>query len=189
MITLIDNYDSFTYNLYHYLSSREKVVIIKNDQVSKNFNTIIKSKGIVISPGPSTPFNSGECLSLVHKIYSFMPILGVCLGHQILGVYFGARIKTLKNPMHGKVSEIITQNKFKLYENLNSSVMATRYHSLYLDSKNFPKNLLISARSNDDNIIMSFRHKNFPIYGLQYHPESIETKVGNTILDNFLNIL
>ena len=85
-----------------------------------------------------------------------MPILGVCLGHQILGVYFGARIKTLKNPMHGKVSEIITQNKFKLYENLNSSFMATRYHSLYLDSKNFPKNLLISARSNDDNIIMSF---------------------------------
>jgi anthranilate synthase/aminodeoxychorismate synthase-like glutamine amidotransferase len=118
-----------------------------------------------------------------------MPILGVCLGHQILGVYFGARIKTLKNPMHGKVSEIITQNKFKLYENLNSSFMATRYHSLYLDSKNFPKNLLISARSNDDNIIMSFRHKDFPIYGLQYHPESIETKVGNTILDNFLNIL
>ena len=119
MITLIDNYDSFTYNLYHYLSSREKVVIIKNDQVSKSFNTIIKSKGIVISPGPSTPFNSGECLSLVHKIYSFMPILGVCLGHQILGVYFGARIMTLKNPMHGKVSEIITQNKFKLYENLS----------------------------------------------------------------------
>ena len=154
MITLIDNYDSFTYNFYHYLSSREKVVIIKNDQVSKNFNTIIKSKGIVISPGPSTPFNSGECLSLVHKIYSFMPILGVCLGHQILGVYFGARIKTLKNPMHGKVSEIITQNKFKLCENLNASFLATRYQSLYLDSKNFPKNLLISARSNDDNIIM-----------------------------------
>ena len=189
MITLIDNYDSFTYNLYHYLSSKEKVVIIKNDQISKNFSRIIKSKGIVISPGPSTPFNSGECLSLVHKIYSFMPILGVCLGHQILGVYFGAKIKTLKNPKHGKVSEIITKNKYKLYENLNSSFSATRYHSLYLDNKNFPNNLVISAKSKEDDIIMSFNHKVFPIFGLQYHPESIETKVGNTILENFLKIL
>ena len=91
--------------------------------------------------------------------------------------------------MHGKVSEIITQNKFKLYENLSSSFLATRYHSLYLDNKNFPNNLVISAKSNDDNIIMSFKHKNFPIYGLQYHPESIETKVGKTILYNFLKIL
>ena len=120
MITLIDNYDSFTYNLYHYLSSREKVVIIKNDQVSKNFNTIIKSKGIVISPGPSTPFNSGECLSLVHKIYSFMPILGVCLGHQILSLAFNAETVRMekghrggnhpvKNLITGK-SEITSQN-------------------------------------------------------------------------------
>ena len=111
MILLIDNYDSFTYNLYHYLSSREKVVIIKNDQVSKNFNTIIKSKGIVISPGPSTPFNSGECLSLVHKIYSFMPILGVCLGHQIIGQVFGGKIVQAKNLMHGKTSKIEHQKK------------------------------------------------------------------------------
>ena len=106
MITLIDNYDSFTYNLYHCLSKRDQVLVIKNDLILKNIDKIINSKGVVISPGPSNPFNAGECLDLVHQIYSFIPILGVCLGHQIIGQVFGSKIIQAKNLMHGKTSKI-----------------------------------------------------------------------------------
>ena len=189
MITLIDNYDSFTYNLYHDLMVKDDVMIIKNDQIIKNFNKIIKSKAVVISPGPSNPFNSGECLEFVNKVYSFMPILGVCLGHQILGVYFGAGINILKKPMHGKVSQIYLKEKCKIYTGIKSSFKATRYHSLYLNKKNFPDNLLITSISNDDKIIMSFKHKVFPLYGVQYHPESIETKEGSNIINNFMALI
>ena len=147
MITLIDNYDSFTYNLYHCLSKHDDVLVIKNDLILKNFDKIINSKGVVISPGPSNPFNAGECLDLVHQIYSFMPVLGVCLGHQILGVYFGAQIDTLKIPMHGKVSDIKKINECKIYKNINMNFQATRYHSLYLNKDNFPKNLKITSIS------------------------------------------
>ena len=189
MITLIDNYDSFTYNLYHYLRKKDDVIIIKNDQLSKNFNKIIKSKGVVISPGPSNPFNAGECLEFIDKVYSFLPILGVCLGHQILGVYFGAGINVLNKPMHGKVSKINIKQKCKLYSGIDSTFLATRYHSLFLNNKNFPKNLITTSTSNDDNIIMSFKHKLFSIYGVQYHPESIETKDGYSIVENFMSVL
>tara|TARA_B100000965_G_C19405345_1_gene675141 strand:+ start:282 stop:851 length:570 start_codon:yes stop_codon:yes gene_type:complete len=189
MITLIDNYDSFTYNLYHDLRRKDEVMIIKNDQINKNFNKIIKSKAIVISPGPSNPFNAGECLEFVNKVYSFMPILGVCLGHQILGVYFGASINVLKKPMHGKVSLIRLNKKCSLYSGINSSFKATRYHSLFLKKNNFPNDLLITSISSDDNIIMSFKHKIFPLYGVQYHPESIETVKGFTILNNFMRMI
>ena len=186
MITLIDNYDSFTYNLYHCLSKHDDVLVIKNDLILKNFDKIINSKGVVISPGPSNPFNAGECLDLVHQIYSFMPILGVCLGHQILGVYFGAKIDTLKIPMHGKVSNIKKINECKIYKNINMNFQATRYHSLYLNRGNFPKNLKITSISDDDKKIMSFRHELFSIFGVQYHPESIETIIGSKIIDNFM---
>ena len=181
MITLIDNYDSFTYNLYHCLSKHDDVLVIKNDLILKNFDKVINSKGVVISPGPSNPFNAGECLDLVHQIYSFMPILGVCLGHQILGVYFGAKIDTLKIPMHGKVSNIKKVNECKIYKNINMNFQATRYHSLYLNKDNFPKNLKITSISDDDKKIMSFRHELFSIFGVQYHPESIETVIGSKI--------
>ena len=189
MITLIDNYDSFTYNLYHCLSKHDDVLVIKNDLILKNFDKIINSKGVVISPGPSNPFNAGECLDLVHQIYSFMPILGVCLGHQILGVYFGAKIDTLKIPMHGKVSNIKKINECKIYKNINMNFQATRYHSLYLNRGNFPKNLKITSISDDDKKIMSFRHELFSIFGVQYHPESIETGIGSKIVDNFIECI
>ena len=189
MITLIDNYDSFTYNLYHCLSKHDDVLVIKNDLILKNFDKIINSKGVVISPGPSNPFNAGECLDLVHQIYSFMPILGVCLGHQILGVYFGAKIDTLKIPMHGKVSNIKKINECKIYKNINMNFQATRYHSLYLNRGNFPKNLKITSISDDDKKIMSFRHELFSIFGVQYHPESIETVIGSKIVDNFMECI
>ena len=189
MITLLDNYDSFTYNLYHCLSKHDDVLVIKNDLILKNFDKIINSKGVVISPGPSNPFNAGECLDLVNQIYSFMPILGVCLGHQILGVYFGAKIDTLKIPMHGKVSNIKKINECKIYKNINMNFQATRYHSLYLNRDNFPKNLKITSISDDDKKIMSFRHELFSIFGVQYHPESIETVIGSKIVDNFMECI
>ncbi len=189
MITLIDNYDSFTYNLYHNLSKKDEVIVIKNDRINKNFQKIIKSKAVVISPGPSNPFNAGECLEFVNKVYSFIPILGVCLGHQILGVYFGAGIKVLKKPMHGKVSKIKIKEKCKLYSGVESVFKATRYHSLFLDSRNFPDNLVITGMSDDDDVIMSFKHKLFPLYGVQYHPESIETKEGSKIINNFMELI
>ncbi len=189
MITLIDNYDSFTYNLYHNLKKKDDVMIVKNDEININFNKIIKTNAIVISPGPSNPFNSGECLEFINKIYSFMPILGVCLGHQILGVYFGAKISVMKVPKHGKVSSINIKEECKLYSNINSSFKATRYHSLFLKSMNFPSDLTITSVSKNDKIIMSFKHKLYPIYGVQYHPESIETIDGSTIIDNFINII
>ena len=107
MITLIDNYDSFTYNVYHSISKNNiKVQILKNDQLLSNYNKIVNSKAVIISPGPSNPYNAGECLELIDKIYSFMPIFGICLGHQIIGAYFNAKIKTLKIPHHGKISNI-----------------------------------------------------------------------------------
>ena len=189
MITLIDNYDSFTYNLYHCLSKRDQVLVIKNDLILKNIDKIINSKGVVISPGPSNPFNAGECLDLVHQIYSFIPILGVCLGHQILGVYFGAKIDTLSTPMHGKVSNLKKINECKIYKNIDRKFRATRYHSLYLNKNNFPQNLKITSISEDDKIIMSFKHELFSIYGVQYHPESIETLMGSKILENFMDCI
>ena len=189
MITLIDNYDSFTYNLYHCLSKRDQVLVIKNDMILKNIDKIINSKGVVISPGPSNPFNAGECLDLVHQIYSFIPILGVCLGHQILGVYFGAKIDTLSTPMHGKVSNLKKINECKIYKNIDKKFRATRYHSLYLDKNNFPQNLKITSISEDDKIIMSFKHELFSINGVQYHPESIETLMGSKILENFMDCI
>ena len=189
MIALIDNYDSFTFNLYHYIAKRVKVNVFKNDEIFKNINKIIDSKAVVISPGPSNPFNAGECLELVNKIYSFIPILGVCLGHQILGVYFGSKISTLKKPYHGKISNIIKENKCKLFENIPTNFKATRYHSLYLEQKNFPSNLIVTGKSTEDNIIMSFKHELYSIYGIQYHPESIDTQYGETIINNFIDLI
>ena len=118
-----------------------------------------------------------------------MPVLGVCLGHQIIGAYFGVNIKVLKTPKHGKVSNIKISKNCKIYNKMNKIFQATRYHSLYLDEKNFPNNLQITGYSTDDKTIMSFKHKFYPLYGVQYHPESIETHEGSTIIENFVNIL
>ena len=189
-ILLIDNYDSFTYNLYHYVSSFNKNVDVKrNDKV--NSKNIIKNKykKIVISPGPGNPNQAGNCLKIVKDFYNKIPILGVCLGHQILGVYFGAKIDTLSTPMHGKVSNLKKMNECKIYKNIDKKFRATRYHSLYLNKNNFPQNLKITSISEDDKIIMSFKHELFSIYGVQYHPESIETLMGSKILENFMDCI
>ncbi len=185
-ILLIDNYDSFTYNLYHYISKFKKNIdVIRNDKI--NGKTILKKKynKIVISPGPGNPNQAGNCLEIVKKVYKKIPILGVCLGHQIIGQVFGGRIVTAKNLMHGKTSKI-RHSKKGLFKNIQNNFVATRYHSLVVDSKNFPKDLIITAKTKN-NTIMGLMHKNYNIHGFQFHPESINTKVGIKLIKNFIN--
>ena len=186
-IILIDNYDSFTFNLYHYLSSlKVNVDVIRNDQITSN--QILKRgyNKIVISPGPGNPNQSGNCLKIVKSLYKKIPILGVCLGHQIIGQVFGSKIIQAKRLMHGKTSKIISK-KMGILKNLPKSFEATRYHSLIIDKKSLSKHLEITAES-EDGLIMAVQHKNYDVHGVQFHPESIKTKLGIKILKNFIKI-
>ena len=186
-IILIDNYDSFTFNLYHYLSSlKVNVDVIRNDQITSNEILKRKYNKIVISPGPGNPNQSGNCLKIVKSLYKKIPILGVCLGHQIIGQVFGSKIVQAKKLMHGKTSRIISK-KVGILKNLPKSFEATRYHSLIIDKKSLSKHLEITAES-EDGLIMAVQHKNYDVHGVQFHPESIKTKLGIKILKNFIKI-
>ena len=186
-IILIDNYDSFTFNLYHYLSSlRVNVDVIRNDKITSNEILKRKYNKIVISPGPGNPNQSGNCLKIVKTLYKKIPILGVCLGHQIIGQVFGSKIIQAKKLMHGKTSEIISK-KVGILKNLPKSFKATRYHSLIIDKKSLSKHLEITAESKDG-LIMGVQHKEYDVHGVQFHPESIKTKLGIKILKNFIKI-
>ena len=186
-IILIDNYDSFTFNLYHYLSSlKVKVDVIRNDQITSNQILKKRYNKIVISPGPGNPNQSGNCLKIVKSLYKKIPILGVCLGHQIIGQVFGSKIVQTKRLMHGKTSKIISK-KLGILKNLPKSFEATRYHSLIIDKKSLSKHLEITAES-EDGLIMAVQHKNYDVHGVQFHPESIKTKLGIKILKNFIKI-
>ena len=185
-IILIDNYDSFTFNLYHYLSSlKTKVDVVRNDKITDK--QIIKEKydKVVISPGPGNPNQSGNCIKIVKSLYKKIPILGVCLGHQIIGQVFGSKIIQAKKLMHGKTS-VIKSKKIGILKNLPSSFKATRYHSLIIDKKTLSNELEISAETKDG-IIMGVKHKEYNIHGVQFHPESIKTTIGIKILKNFIN--
>ena len=184
-IILIDNYDSFTFNLYHYLSSfRVNVDVIRNDQITSNEILERKYSKIVISPGPGNPNQSGNCLKIVKSLYKKIPILGVCLGHQIIGQVFGSKIVQARTLMHGKTSEILSK-KIGILRNLPGSFEATRYHSLIIDKKSLSKRLEITAESKDG-LIMGVQHKNYDVHGVQFHPESIKTQLGIKILKNFI---
>ena len=186
-IILIDNYDSFTFNLYHYLSSlKVKVDVIRNDQITSNEILKRKYNKIVISPGPGNPHQSGNCLKIVKSLYKKIPILGVCLGHQIIGQVFGSKIVQAKKLMHGKTSKIISK-KLGILKNLPKSFEATRYHSLIIDKKTLSKHLEITAESKDG-LVMGVQHKKYAVHGVQFHPESIKTKLGIKILKNFIKI-
>ena len=184
-ILLIDNYDSFTYNLYHYISKFIKNVdVIRNDKI--NSKSILKKRynKIVISPGPGNPNQAGNCLKIVKDVYKKIPILGVCLGHQVIGQVFGGKIVKAKNLMHGKISKI-KHNKKGLFKNIQNNFEATRYHSLIVDRKKFPKDLLITAETKNKTI-MGLMHKKYNIHGVQFHPESIKTHLGIKIISNFI---
>ena len=184
-IILIDNYDSFTFNLYHYLSSlKVKVDVIRNDQITSNQILKRKYNKIVISPGPGNPDQSGNCLKIVKSLYKKIPILGVCLGHQIIGQVFGSKIIQAKKLMHGKTSKIISK-KVGILRNLPKSFEATRYHSLIIEKKSLSKTLEITAETKEG-LIMGVQHKKYAVHGVQFHPESIKTKLGIKILKNFI---
>ena len=186
-IILIDNYDSFTFNLYHYLASlKVDVDVIRNDQITSSEILKRKYKKIVISPGPGNPNQSGNCLKIVKSLYKKIPILGVCLGHQIIGQVFGSKIIQAKKLMHGKTSKIISK-KLGILKNLPKSFDATRYHSLIIDKKTLSKHLEITAESKDG-LVMGIQHKKYAVHGVQFHPESIKTKLGIKILKNFIRI-
>jgi anthranilate synthase component 2 len=185
-IILIDNYDSFTFNLYHYLSSlKVKVEVVRNDEITSKQIIIKKYDRIVISPGPGNPNQSGNCIKIVKTLYKRLPILGVCLGHQIIGQVFGSKIVQAQKLMHGKTSVIYSKKK-GILKNLPSKFEATRYHSLIIDKKTLSNKLEITAETKDG-IIMGIKHKKYNIHGVQFHPESIKTTLGIKILKNFIN--
>ena len=185
-ILLIDNYDSFTYNLFHYISKIKKNVdVIRNDKIDSKIILKKKYDKIVISPGPGNPNQAGNCLKIVKEVYKKIPILGVCLGHQIIGQVFGGKIINAKNLMHGKTSKI-KHNRKGLFKNIKNNFEATRYHSLVVDRNTLPKNLLITAETKNKTI-MGLMHKEFDIHGFQFHPESISTKVGMKLIKNFIS--
>ncbi len=184
-ILLIDNYDSFTYNLYHYLSSLKcKVDVYRNDKIKIEKIKKKKYKKIVISPGPGNPNQAGSCLKIVKNLYKTIPILGVCLGHQIIGQAFKSRIIQANKIMHGKTS-LIKHNEKGIFKGLKKTITATRYHSLIIDRKRLGKDLLVTAET-FDKIIMGIMHKKYNVHGVQFHPESIKTPDGMKLLKNFI---
>ncbi len=186
-IILIDNYDSFTFNLYHYLSSlKVHVDVIRNDKITSKEILKRSYNKIVISPGPGNPDQSGNCLKIVKSLYKKIPILGVCLGHQIIGQVFGSKITQARKLMHGKTSKIVTK-KNGILKNLPKTFEATRYHSLIIDKKSLSSDLEITAETKDG-LIMGVQHKKYDVHGVQFHPESIKTKLGMKILKNFIII-
>ena len=185
-ILLIDNYDSFTFNLYHYISSLGvKVDVVRNDKIDAKDVKKNKYNKIVISPGPGNPNQSGNCINILKSLHKEMPFLGVCLGHQIIGQVFGSKIIQAKNLMHGKISRIKSK-KIGILKNLPKTFEATRYHSLIIDKKTLSNSLEITAET-EDGLIMGVQHKLYDIHGVQFHPESIKTKLGMKILKNFIN--
>ena len=187
MFLLLDNYDSFTYNLRHYLGELgAEVEVRRNDAISADEALALGAEGIVISPGPRDPDRAGICLEVIEKSAGRLPILGVCLGHQCIGQIFGGRVVLAPKPMHGKVSEI-THTGEGVLAGLPSPFKATRYHSLTLERESLPDCLEITAES-DDGVIQGLRHRDFPIHGVQFHPESIASEHGHQVIQNFLDI-
>jgi anthranilate synthase component II len=187
MIVLIDNYDSFTFNLFHYLGGLgADVVVHRNDKTSAADVMALEPDGIVLSPGPCTPNEAGICLDLIKKAASTIPILGVCLGHQAIGQAFGGKVVRAPVPVHGKLSEVHHSNS-GVFHGINGSFKATRYHSLVVDRASMPAELIANAET-DDHLVMGLMHESLPVHGVQFHPESIASEHGHLMLKNFLEL-
>jgi anthranilate synthase/aminodeoxychorismate synthase-like glutamine amidotransferase len=188
MLVLIDNYDSFTYNLVHFLGELgAESRVFRNDKIAADEVLRLKPRGIVLSPGPCTPNEAGISVELIRTLGRSIPTLGVCLGHQSIGQAFGARVVRAAVPVHGKVSRIHHDGR-TIYAGVPSPLEATRYHSLIVAREGLPEELEVSAQL-EDGTIMGLRHKRFPIEGVQFHPESVLTPAGKAILGNFLGAL
>ncbi len=191
MILLIDNYDSFSYNLYQLIGSiNPNIKVIRNDAMTVNEIANLKPERIILSPGPGWPKDAGICIDVIKELGTVknIPILGVCLGHQAICEAFGGKIQHAKNLMHGKQSLIQVDNSCEIFKNCPEKFLAARYHSLVADEKSLPDFLEVVARTLDDNEIMAVKHKSKKIFGLQFHPESILTPNGHILLKNFLSI-
>jgi len=187
MLLLIDNYDSFTYNLFHYLGELGADVVVKrNDALSAREALAMGAEGIVLSPGPCTPNEAGICLEVIREAKGQVPILGVCLGHQAIGQVYGGQVVRAPQPMHGKMSRIHHTGK-SVFRGLNNDFEATRYHSLTIAPESMPDVLEVTAKA-DDGVIMGVMHRSLPVHGVQFHPESIASENGHALLANFLKI-
>lgn len=187
MILVIDNYDSFVYNLVQYIGEiRKRILVYRNDRISMDKIKRLKPTKIILSPGPGRPEEAGISCELVREFSGKVPILGVCLGHQCIGYAYGAKIVGATRIIHGKTSFILHNGK-GLFRNIRNPFQATRYHSLIIDKKGLPSSLEVTAWTKEDEI-MGIQHKDYVVYGVQFHPESILTEVGKKILRNFLNI-
>ncbi|WP_040208647.1 anthranilate synthase component II [Neobacillus jeddahensis] len=186
MILLIDNFDSFTFNLYQYLGELgEKIVVYRNNQLSMDQIKEMKPKAIILSPGPGRPEHAGICMEIIRTFYKDIPILGICLGHQAIGAVFGYKIRRANFIKHGKTS-FITHRGTGVFSNLESPLEVMRYHSLAIEISSGSTDLECIAISKDDNEVMAIKHPNYPVYGLQFHPESIGTPTGKQLLKNFI---
>jgi anthranilate synthase component 2 len=191
-ITLIDNYDSFTWNLVHYIGGQEidgtrpEVEVIRNDKTTADAVIAADPDAIVLSPGPCTPNEAGICLDLIAKASATIPIFGVCLGHQAMGQAFGGHVVRAPVPMHGKLSEISHSGR-SVFRGINGKFQATRYHSLTVDRATWPQELDITAET-DDGVIMGLMHRSLPVHGVQFHPESIASEHGHRMIGNFLSL-
>lgn len=187
MILMIDNYDSFVYNLVRYFEELgEEVLVYRNDKITIKDIENMNIDGIVISPGPKSPKEAGLSLEIIDKFKGKLPILGICLGHQCIGHYFNAEVIKGKEPVHGKMFYINHDNK-DLFKDVKNPLRVTRYHSLIVDKNDFPNELEITSET-EDNVIMGIKHKSLPIYGVQFHPEAEMTEEGHKILNNFIDI-
>jgi len=186
MFILIDNYDSFTYNLYHYMAELgAEMEVFRNDEKTVAEIKAMKPEGIILSPGPKTPDDAGICLEVVETLAGDIPILGVCLGHQAIGQAFGGKVVRAPELMHGKTSEILHDGS-GVFAGLPSPFVATRYHSLTLEPETFPDALTVTART-ADGVIMALQHPEMALFGVQFHPESILTEHGHALLQNFID--
>jgi anthranilate synthase component 2 len=187
MIVLIDNYDSFTFNLFHYLGGLgADVAVHRNDKITVKDVMAAEPDAIVLSPGPCTPNEAGICLDLIKEASPRVPIFGVCLGHQAIGQVFGGAVVRAPTPVHGKLSEVKHKGE-SVFRGINGPFKATRYHSLVVDRKTMPAGLAVTAET-DDGLVMGLAHKTLPVHGVQFHPESIASEHGHLILRNFLDL-
>lgn len=186
MILLIDNYDSFVYNLYQFLAVEDPDVrLVRNDRITPQEALAMEPDAIVISPGPGRPSDAGVCIGLIRQLKGRIPILGVCLGHQAIGEAFGATVTHASRLMHGKTSLLTDVADDIIFKGIKKPVQVARYHSLSVQESTLPQELEVTARSNDGEI-MAMRHREYPIYGLQFHPESVMTPEGSAMIRNFL---